>query len=57
MVNFIVSRIEKAAKVSVENGQAMYRSYMIDIDTYAKWKTGVDTKLRHDGYEAVIVEG
>lgn len=56
MVNFIVSRIEKAAKVSVENGQAMYRSYMIDIDTYAKWKTGIDTKLSRDGYEAVIVE-
>ena len=57
MVNFIVSRIEKAAKVSIEQGQAMYRSYMIDIDTYAKWKTGIDAKLTLDGYAAVIVEG
>lgn len=56
MVNFIVSRIEKAAKVSVENGQAMYRSYMIDIDTYARWKSGVDAKLTTDGYAAVILE-
>ena len=56
MVNFIVSRLEKAAKVSIAAGQSMYRAYMIDISTYAKWKTGVDTKLRHDGYEAVIVE-
>lgn len=57
MVNFIVSRIEKAAKVSIEQGQVMYRSYMIDIDTYAKWKQGVDAKLNLDGYAAVIVEG
>lgn len=56
MVNFIVSRIEKAAKVSIAAGQSMYRAYMIDISTYAKWKTGVDTKLSRDGYEAVIVE-
>lgn len=56
MVNFIVSRIEKAAKTSIENGQTVYRAYMLDIDTYAKWKDDVDARLIADGYAAVIVE-
>lgn len=56
MVNFIVSRIERVARISLADGQVMYRAYMIDVSTYAKWKAGVDAALSADGFADVIVE-
>lgn len=55
MTPFIARQIEKAAKKSIEAGQAKYRAYFIKTDLYEDFREDVDTILRTDGYEEVIV--
>ena len=56
MVNFIARQIENKAKISLEDGQELYRKYFINTNLYASYKDGVDAKLKADGYEDVIVK-
>lgn len=55
MSTFIARMIEQAANKSEEQGKAKYRAYFVATHIYANWKDDVDTILRTDGYEAVIV--
>lgn len=55
MSTFIAKMIIKAADKSLENGQAKYRAYFIKTKIYTSYKEDVDTILRTDGYEDVIV--
>lgn len=55
MSAFIARMIIKAADKSLEAGQAKYRAYFIKTKIYANYKDDVDTILRTDGYEDVIV--
>lgn len=55
MSAFIARMIIKAADKSLEAGQAKYRAYFVKTKIYANYKDDVDTILRTDGYEAVIV--
>ena len=56
MVNFIARQIENKAKISLEEGQELYRKYFINTKIYAGYKAGVDEILVADGYEDVIVK-
>lgn len=56
MVNFIARQIENKAKISLEEGQELYRKYFINTNLYASYKDEVDAKLKADGYEDVIVK-
>lgn len=56
MVAFIVRQIENKAKISLEEGQELYRKYFINTKLYAGYKAGVDAQLIEDGYEDVIVK-
>lgn len=56
MVAFIVRQIENKAKISLEEGQELYRKYFINTKIYASYKAGVDAQLKEDGYEDVIVK-
>lgn len=56
MITFIAHAIEKKADISLEEGQNKYRAYFIKTKLYVKYKEDVDTILRVDGYEDVIVE-
>ena len=56
MTTFIARRIMEKAKESIEAGQKKYRAYFVRTGLYKKWKKEVDTILRTDGYEEVIVE-
>lgn len=55
MTTFIARMIMKEADKSTEVGQKKYRAYF-RTRLYKKWKDEVDTILRTDGYEEVIVE-
>lgn len=55
MSAFIARMIIKAADKSLEAGQAKYRAYFVKTKIYANYKDDVDTILRTDGYEDVIV--
>lgn len=56
MVGTITRIIEKAAKVSIEDGQAKYEIYFGRSDKkYESYKKDVDTLLIKDGYREVIV--
>lgn len=55
MSAFIARMIIKAADKNLEAGQAKYRAYFIKTKIYANYKDDVDTILRTDGYEDVIV--
>ena len=55
MSTFIAQQIMKQADVSIEKGQAKYRSYFIKTSLYSKWKEEVDTILEIEGYEECIV--
>ena len=55
MVAFIAKQIEKAAKKSLEQGQAKYRAYFVKTDLYEDFREDVDTILRTDDFEDVIV--
>ena len=56
MVTFIASKIMEFADRSVEQGQNKYRAYFVNTKLYTRYKQDVDTILRTDGYEAVIVD-
>ena len=56
MTTFIASRIMEEADKSVEAGQKKYRAYFVKTRLYKRWKDNVDTILKTDGYEEVIVE-
>ena len=56
MTTFIASRIIEEAEKSVEAGQKKYRAYFVKTRLYKRSKDNVDTILKTDGYEDVIVE-
>ena len=56
MTTFIASRIMEEADKSVEAGQKKYRAYFVKTRLYKRWIDNVDTILKTDGYEDVIVE-
>ena len=55
MVTFMASRIIEEAEKSVEAGQKKYRAYFVRTSLYKNWKEDVDTILKTDGYDEVIV--
>lgn len=55
MTTFIAKRIMEEADKSTEAGQKKYRAYF-RTRLYKKWKDEVDTILKTDGYDEVIVE-
>lgn len=56
MVTFMARRIIEEAEKSVEAGQKKYRAYFVKTRLYKRWKDDVDTILKTDGYEDIIVE-
>lgn len=46
----------KEANKSIEAGQKKYRAYFVKTRLYKRWKDNVDTILKTDGYDEVIVE-
>ena len=56
MVTFMASRSIEEAEKSVEAGQKKYRAYFVKTRLYKRWKDNVDTILKTDGYDEVIVE-
>lgn len=56
MTTFIASRIIEEAEKSVGAGQKKYRAYFVKTRLYKRWKDIVDTILKTNGYEEVIVE-
>ena len=56
MAPFIARMIENQAKISPEEGIAKYKAYFVKTHIYEDWRADVDTILRADGYESVIVE-
>lgn len=55
MVEFIATRIEESADLSVEKGQTKYNAYF-KIKRYKKYKEDVDSILTLDGYENIILD-
>ena len=56
MTTFIASRIMEEANKSVEAGQKKYRAYFVKTRLYKRWKDNVDTILKTDDYDEIIVE-
>lgn len=56
MENFIKRMIAQQADISLSTGQEKYRAYFINTPIYEKYKKGVDTLLKSDGYSKVIVK-
>ena len=59
MVTFIATKIEEAAEISLEKGQAKYRAYFVRKSAkrlYGKYQEDVNTILSTDDYADVIVE-
>lgn len=56
MSTFIAKKIMEKAERSTEEGQKKYRAYFVKTGLYKKWKDEVDTILRAESYEDVIVE-
>ena len=55
MTTFIARMIMKEADKSTAAGQKTYRAYFVRTSLYKNWKEDVDTILKTDGYEDVIV--
>lgn len=55
MESFIKRMIEQRADASLAEGKEKYRAYFIHTPIYAKYKAKVDTLLKNDGYNKVIV--
>lgn len=55
MITFIAGRIEDAGRKSLDEGQAKYRAYFVNISLYLKWKADVDAILIQDGYSDCII--
>lgn len=56
MTTFIARMIMKEADKSTAAGQKKYRAYFVRTSLYKNWKEDVDTILKTDGYEDVIVD-
>lgn len=59
MVTFIATKIEEAAEISLEKGQAKYRAYFVRKSAkrlYGKYQEDVNTILSTDDYADAIVE-
>ena len=59
MVTFIATKIEEAAEISLEKGQAKYRAYFVRKSAkrlYGKYQEDVNTILSTDDCADVIVE-
>ena len=56
MTTFIARMIMKEADKSTAAGQKKYRAYFVKTRLYKRWKDNVDTILKTDGYEDVIVD-
>ena len=59
MGTFIATKIEEAAEISLEKGQAKYRAYFVRKSAkrlYGKYQDDVNTILSTDEYADVIVE-
>ena len=55
MVTFIAKMIKRQADVSAEKGIAKYKAYFVKTRLYAEYRDDVDTILRTDGYDDVII--
>jgi len=55
MTTFIAKQIEKKAKISLVEGQKLYKAYFINTTLYLDYKSDVDTILQTDGYGNCIV--
>ena len=55
MVSFIARMIENQADISTEKGIAKYKAYFVKTRLYKNYRDDVDTILRTDGYDSVIV--
>lgn len=58
MATYIASKIEKAADISLEEGQAKYRLYFVRPSAaklYGRYQAEVDLILEADGYGNCIV--
>ena len=55
MVTFIARMIKRQADVSIEKGIAKYKAYFVKTRLYAEYRDDVDTILRTDGYDEVII--
>ena len=55
MVQFLAGMIEQNAHISIENGQALYRKYFVDVALYKRYRKKVDAELKKRGLEVVIV--
>ena len=56
MTTFIARMIMREADKSTAEGQNKYRSYFDLTRHYKNWKDDVDTILKTDGYDEIIVE-
>lgn len=56
MATFIARMIEKQAKISTDKGIAKYKAYFVNTHIYEDYRDDVDTILRTDGYESIILE-
>lgn len=56
MTTFIARMIMKEADKSTAAGQKKYRAYFVRTSLYKNWKDDVDTILKTDGYDEIIVE-
>jgi hypothetical protein len=57
MIVFMANQIELKAKISIEDGQELYKAYFINPKgkIYEKYRSGVDTILQTDGYGDCII--
>ena len=55
MVTFIARMIMKEADKNIAAGQNKYRAYFIKTTLYKNYKEDVDTILKTDGYDEIIV--
>ena len=55
MTTFIARIIMREADKSTAAGQKKYRAYFVRTSLYKNWKEDVDTILKTDGYDEVIV--
>ena len=56
MTTFIARMIMREADKSTAAGQKKYRAYFVRTSLYKNWKDDVDTILKTDGYDEIIVE-
>lgn len=55
MAAFIANRIKKAGQDDELEGQMKYKAYFSDTRLYSRYQDSVDSILKKDGYENLIV--